>query len=242
MTSRKILSLLLAAAVLAIAQSTLAVEFGPDSAKITNPYLPLKTGSWSFSKGFGPRWDNKIFFLQAIGTETVSGAVIGTQTLNDVRALKVNIIITDEAGSVDHEFFTFSFAQDTDGNVWVLKIYSHMAEITGLLGGEYFQSMFMPATPAVGMPAGIKIPEDEDNYCRIVQVGIDSLTTTYGTYDNCFKSHCYDEDPTDIEVEYYCYGFGSVRGTTVASPEDFMDLKETGTAADIRAVVVPLGE
>jgi hypothetical protein len=94
----------------------------------------------------------------------------------------------------------------------------------------------------VGLPAGIKMPEDAQNYCRIVQVGISSLTTTFGTYEDCFKVNCYDEDPGDTEVEYYCRGFGTVRATTEASPSDFMDLKETGTSSLTRTVVIPLGD
>ena len=241
MRSKLIFSAVLAALLL-ISPSAGAVEFGPNSANITNPYLPLKVGVWSFSQGVGTNWNNRIFYTHAVGKETVSGAKIGEQVFNNVKSLKAHVIITDDGGNYQHEFFTMSFAQDTDGNVWLLKVYSHMANITGLLGGEYFKSMFMPAVPAVGLPAGIKMPEDAQNYCRIVQVGISSLTTTFGTYEDCFKVNCYDEDPGDTEVEYYCRGFGTVRATTEASPSDFMDLKETGTSSLTRTVVIPLGD
>lgn len=230
------------AVLLLISQSAIAVQFGPNSANITNPYMPFKVGTWSFSQGFGTNWINRIFYIHAIGTETVSGAKIGEQVFNNVKSLKAHIIITDDGGNYQHEFFTMSFAQDTDGNVWLLKVYSHLANITGILGGEYFKSMFMPAVPAVGLPAGIKMPEDAQNYCRIVQVGINSLTTTFGTYEDCFKVNCYDEDPADIEVEYYCQGVGGVRTTTEANPSDFMDLKEIGTSSLTRTVVIPLGD
>jgi subtilisin family serine protease len=225
---------------LLISPSVPAVEFGPNSANITNPYLPLKVGAWSYRQGSGPTWVNRIFYIHAIGTEVVSGAQINQQVFNDVKAIKVNVAVTDDGGSYQHEFMTMSFAQDKDGNVWLLKLHAHMSGVTGLLGGPYFQSMFMPAVPAEGLSAGIKMPEDQDNYCSIVEVGINSLATNYGTYDDCFKIHCFDEDPQDIEVEYFCRGFGIVRSTTVASPTDVMDLKESGTATDKRAVVIPL--
>jgi hypothetical protein len=123
-----------------------------------------------------------------------------------------------------------------------MKVHSHMNDTTGYLGGPYFQSMFMPAEPAVGLPAAIKKPEDENNYCRIVQTGIGPLTTTYGTYENCIEVNCYDEDPLDIEVENFCPGVGIVRQTAKASPGDYTDLKEQGTALDYKTFVIPMGD
>jgi hypothetical protein len=229
-----------AAALLLISPSASAVQFGPDSANITNPYIPFTVGSWGFSKGIGSNWDRRIFYIHAIGTETVSGAKIGDQVFNNVKALRVNAAITDDGESNEHDLLTLSFAQDTDGNVWVLKFYSHMEDLTGLLGGQYFKSMFMPAVPAVGLPAGITFPEDADNYCRIVQVGINSLTTNFGTYENCIMAKCYHEDPANTEVDYYCHGVGTVRDFDEANPGDVMDLKEYGEAAVKRAVIIPL--
>jgi hypothetical protein len=231
------------AALLLLSPSASAVQFGPDSAKITNPYLPLKVGSWAFSKGVGSNWNTQIFYIHAIDTETVNGVKIGAQILDNVKALKVNVAETDDGGSNEHEFFTISFAQDTDGNVWAVKVYSHMADITAVLGGAYFQSMFMPAVPAVGLPAGITLPEDAYNYCQIVQVGISSVTTNFGTYQNCIKANCYHNDPADpdeTEVEYYCYGVGIVRSFDEVNPGDVVDLKEYGETSVKRAIVIPL--
>lgn len=115
-----------------------------------------------------------------------------------------------------------------------------MKDITALLGGPYFQSRFMPAVPAVGLPAGITLPEDVYNYCRIVQVGIASFTTNFGTYENCIKANCYHNDPGDTEVEYYCYGVGIVRSYDEVNPADVMDLKEYGEASVKKTVVIPL--
>lgn len=223
----QVILLAVLAALLVVSTSANAVEFGPDSANISNQYVaPLKIGAWSFSQGVGDNWHGRIFYTHAIGTDTVSGAKIADQVFNEVNCVQSHVIITDDGGTYPHEFFTFSMAQDTDGNVWILKIYSHVADVTAMLGGEYFKSMFMPAVPAVGLPAGIKMPEDANNYCRIVEVGMGLLTTTFGKYENCFKVNCYDEDPQDIEVEYFCPGFGNVRMSTVANPNDVIDFKE----------------
>ena len=228
--------------ILVFPQVAMAVEFGPNSDKITNPYTPFKVGSWMFMQGFGPNWANRIFYIHMIGKETVSGAKIGEQVFNKVKCCTSHVIITDDGGGIRHEFFTFSVAQDTDGNVWVLKVYSHMANVNILLGGEYFHSMFMPAVPAVGLPAGIKMPEDEQNYCRIVEIGIDSFTTMFGTFNDCIKVNCYDEDPDGTQVEYYCPDVGQVRTTPQANPTDFMDFKESGTSSLNRVIVIPLGQ
>lgn len=236
----QMISLAVFAVFFLVSSSTHAVNFGSNSAKITNPYIPIKIGRWSFSKGVGNNWNTRIFYIHAIGTETVSGAKIGNQIFNNVRALNANIVITDDGGSNEHELFRFSFAQDTDGNVWVLKIYSHMEDLSALLGGQYHKSMFMPAVPAVGLRAGIKLPEDAQNYCQIVQVEINSLTTNFDTYNNCIKVNCFDEDPSDTEVEYFCQGVGIVRGYDEANTADVLDLKERGEAVDQKLVVIPL--
>ncbi len=64
------------------------------------------------------------------------------------------------------------------------------------------------------------------------------MTTNFGNYNDCFKSKCYDEDPVDVKVEYYCQGFGIVRTAVELSPGNVMDLKESGTATVKRAVVI----
>ena len=227
-----------------VAASAHAVEFGPRSATITNPYFPARIGDWQFSLGVSNNQLNRlVLYLSAVGTEPVSGARINGQVFNNVDCLKVHLVETDDIGDTEHEMLTFYFAQDTDGNVWVMKIYSFMEDTAGLLGGPYFKSMFMPAVPAVGLPASIKMPEDDDNYCRIVEVGIPSLTTTFDTYTDCIKVNCYDEDPTDIDVDYYCRGVGIVRTFNEEdTPAVFMDLKNRGTAKLKKgAVVIPMG-
>ena len=234
------LKLVVLVALLSVSVSVQAIEFGPNSDSITNPYLPFKIGNWSYAQGIGPNWAGRIFYTHSIDNDVVSGATIGQQIFNNVKAMKANVIVTDDGGSNQHEFLTMSFAQDTEGNVWLLKLVAHMSGETGLLGGPYFKSMFVPAVPAVGLRAGIKMPEDENNYCEIVEVGINSLVTNFGTYNDCFKSKCHDEDPSDVEIEYYCRGIGIVRTAIELSPNDVLDLKEYGTAVEKRIAIIPL--
>ncbi len=221
------------------ATSAGAVQFGPNSANITNPYVPLVIGDWGYNQGVGTEWKTRIFHTHVIGTDTVSGARIGGKVFNNVKCLNVNIILSDDGGLGVHEFLTLSFAQDTNGNLWILKVYSHVYDITALLGGEFFKSMFMPASPAVGLSAGLKLPEDEQNYCRIEEVGITTLKTSFNTFKDCIKVHCYDEDPIDIEIEYYCRGVGGVSQSNNDSPGNVLDLKVFGRAVDKRISVIP---
>jgi hypothetical protein len=140
-----------------------AVEFGLNSAKITNRYLPATVGDWTIRLGAG-NWAGKFSYLNVVGIEEVSGAQIGAQTLNNVKCLKVNLIESDLTES--DGLITLWIAQDTQGNVWILKIYDFFDDKTYTLG-TVFKSMVMPAVPDVGDPAGITIPETTTDYCRV---------------------------------------------------------------------------
>jgi len=217
---------------LSVSPMAVAVEFGSDSANITNKYLSSKVGAWSLEVGAG-NWTGLFSYSHAVGTDVVSGVQIGTQTFNNVKCLKGNLIDTEE-----DDIITFWAAQDTQGNVWFLKFYSLKNDTTHMLGTD-FKSMVMPAVPHVGDPAGITIPETGTDYCRCVEVNI-PVHTNFGSYDSCIKTHCFHESST--EVGYYCPEVSGVRSSTVGSPEDVMDLKEYGTATDKRVVVIPLGD
>ena len=45
-------------------------------------------------------------------------------------------------------------AQDTQGNLWILKFYDVFNDETTVLGGTDLKSMFMPAAPDVGDQPG----------------------------------------------------------------------------------------
>jgi len=135
------------------------------------------------------------------------------------------------------EFVTFWMAQDTEGNVWILKIYIFFDDETYLLG-TVFNSMFMPAAPDAGDPASLIIPENASNYCRVVQTGI-SINSNSGNYTSCIKTDCLYNSSIE-SADYFCPDVGLVKYTEVEDPQGFMDLKESGTATVTKAVVIPL--
>jgi hypothetical protein len=107
-----------------------AVVFGPNSAQIAHPFMvnningPM-VGRWSFALGFGAYAD-QFHYSRLTGAELVSGATIGTKVFNNVNYFKILIIET-----FNRTLATISMAQDTNGNVWVLKIYDHIGDATG---------------------------------------------------------------------------------------------------------------
>jgi len=131
MTKRQVILSAVVAALLSVSSIAVAVEFGPDSANITHRYLPVETGAWQIKLGAG-NWTGRVMYTHAVGIDTVSGAQIGAQTFNDVKCLKVNLIHTELNGT--DEFDTIWFAQDTEGNVWLLKIYLPIDDTTYTLG------------------------------------------------------------------------------------------------------------
>jgi len=225
------------AAILFVSPMAFAVEFGANSAKITNQYTPGAVGDWGYMLGVGNNWTGRVTYNHVVGIEEVSGAQIGGKTFNNVKCLKVNMIMTEL--SEDDDFVTIWMAQDTEGNVWFLKIYRFFNDTEYFLG-TLFTSMFMPAVPDVSDPAGLILEEDGDTYCRVVETGI-SLNTNFGSYNSCIKSHCLYNSSLE-SVEYYCPGVGEVRTTAeiIPNPQNVMDLKGYGTAKATRAIVIPL--
>ena len=129
-------------------------------------------------------------------------------------------------------------AQDTQGNLWLMKVYNFFDDATIVLGGTDLKSMFMPAVPDVGDPAGIIMPETASNYCRVVEADV-SINTNFGSYDSCIKSHCVYE--LSIEsVEYYCPDAGMVRIIQMddSIPQDVLDLNEYGSVTNSRAEII----
>ena len=236
MRKKQLILSVIIAALLFVSPMSFAVEFGPNSAKITNQYYPAPVGGWSYMLGVGT-WAGRVNYANVVGIEEVSGAQIGAETFNNVKCLKVNMIMTEQ--SEDDDFVTIWMAQDTEGNVWFLKIYRFFNDTEYFLG-TLFTSMFMPAVPDVGDPAGLILEEDGDTYCRVVETGI-SLNTNFGSYNSCIKSHCLYNSSLE-SVEYYCPDVGEVRTTAeiIPNPQNVMDLKGYGTAKATRAVVIPL--
>jgi len=207
MRKKQLILSVIIAALLFVSPIAFAVEFGPNSAKITNQYYPAPVGGWSYMLGVGT-WAGRVNYANVVGIEEVSGAQIGAETFNNVKCLKVNMIMTE----IDEkaEFVTFWMAQDTEGNVWFLKIYRFFKAKEYLLGTS-FKSMFMPAVPEVDDPAGLILDEDDDTNCRVDAAGI-PVDTNFGSYSGCIKSICIFDSSIN-SVEYYCPDEGEVRTT-----------------------------
>ena len=107
-------------ALLMISTSAQAVEFDPNSANITNRYFPAEMGGWSYLLGVGSSVGSVAYF-NAVGIEEVSDVRVGAQNFNNVKCLKVNVIEAEENDSGD--FYNVWMAQDTLGNLWILKFY-----------------------------------------------------------------------------------------------------------------------
>jgi hypothetical protein len=223
------------AAFLSISTSAQTVEFDSNSANITNRYFPAKLGGWSYMLGVGTSVGSVIYF-NTLGIEEVSGVQISNQTFNNVKCQKINSIWTNN--NDEDDFITLWMAQDTQGNLWVLKVYDFFDGQTIVLGGPELKSMFMPVAPGVGDPAGIIMPESATNYCQVVEVDI-SINTNFGSYNSCIKSHCVFD--LDIEnVEHYCPDFGLVKLIEMDDgiPQDIFDLKEYDTVTTTRAEII----
>ena len=223
------------AALLLISTSAQAVEFGPNSAYITNRYFSAQVSGWSYMLGVGNSVGSVIYFNK-VGIEEVSGVQIGAQTFNNVKCIKINSIWTSI--NDEDDFITLWMAQDTQGNLWLMKAYNFFDDATIVLGGTDLKSMFMPAVPDVGDPAGIIMPETATNYCRVVEADV-SINTNFGSYDSCIKSHCVYE--LSIEsVEYYCPDAGMVRIIQMddSIPQDVLDLNEYGSVTNSRAEII----
>jgi len=229
------------AAMLSISTSAQTVEFGPNSANITNRYFSAQIDGWSYMLGVGSSVGSVIYF-NVVGIEEVSGVQIAAQTFDNVKCRKINSIWTNMTDEDD--FITLWMGQDTQGNLWLLKVYDAFEDTTTVLGGAELKSMFMPAVPDVGDPAGIIMPETATNYCRVVEADI-SINTNFGSYNSCIKTHCFDESSIE-SGEYYCPNVGEVRIFSFddGNPQDLLDLKEYGTASvtNTKAVVIPIGD
>ena len=207
-----------------IGGSALATEFGPDSATITNRYLPMKVNERHIEFGYGN-----------LEGKTTYWDVVGIETVETVRCLKVNRISTKE-----DNFVTLWFAQDIGGNVWVLKAYVHHEDRTLLLGNG-IEHWFMPAAPAVGLNAGLIAPASDETYSKIVATGVTvpKLSTGLGPFEDCLEVKCWWEGSPNEDVEYYCPNVGGVR-ITEGNPENNagMDLKanfSTGSPGDVNS-------
>lgn len=97
---KRISSLAILVVIIALLNGLAFADFDSNSAKITNQYFPVQKGDWFKYVGYGN-----------IAGETGTWKFLGTEFVESVNCLKFEV---DDA--------TGWLAQDTDGNVWFLKI------------------------------------------------------------------------------------------------------------------------
>jgi len=192
-----------------IAALALGAEFDTNSTNITNTYFLIEVGDRAIFSGYGD-WEGDTGYWDVVGTEVV----------DEVKCLKVNRISTNE-----DNFVTFWFAQDTEGNVWVLKIYYKGTTFTL---GDGILFWFMPADPQVGDKAAVIMPASDNTYCEVVEtsVTVPQLSTGLGPFSDCIRVRCRYNGVFNEEVEYYCHSFWGVRRTEANHESDWgMDIK-----------------
>jgi len=152
-----------------------AAVFGPDSATLTNTYMPMQLGDKLTYEGTGT-FAGYGRYLKAEAVEDVDG----------VSCLKVLVRGegNDPDPDQDPEWMHMWLAQDTVGNVWVLQAY--LAEEDELIFlGQSDAILIMPAS----LTAGQIFFQRGDDYQQVQATGVTvpQLTTDLGPFTDCLK-------------------------------------------------------
>ena len=194
---KKILIVALLILFITITASSLgAVEFGSNSANISNTYVTAKMGSSAFFTGYG---DNS---LQYEYTHTV-----GTDTVDGVKCVRGISLRTEFS-----ELTEFWVAQDISGDIYFLK-YWDGEDSTPVVLGKDNAVLLLPKNPKVGdIIFGDK---------TIVEIGVTvpQLSTGLGPFANCLKAI-----ETDGDICYYAPNVGHVKKEN--SDQSGWELKE----------------
>ncbi|HUT71907.1 MAG TPA: choice-of-anchor U domain-containing protein [Desulfatiglandales bacterium] len=154
-----------------------AAVFGPDSANITNTYIPMELGGRLTYTGTGA--------LVGYGHYL---AAVAVETVDSVSCMKV--LVRGEGNHPDPDqdpnFLYAWVAQDNDGNVWILKDEEHEgAAVETYVFGRSGAVLFMPANPVVGQI----IRQFGEPYTQVQNMGVTvpQLTTGLGPFTDCLK-------------------------------------------------------
>ena len=159
-------------------------DFGPDSAVLTNSFFPLQKGDKLII--VHPESDGRRDY------KYYDAAVVST--VDGVSCLRINVVDTFNLW-----FTSFWAAQDSNGNVYILKFYDTENSEPQLLGKQN-AFLFMPAVINVGAT----IVGDE----QVVETGVTvpQLSTGLGPYTGCIKTVQDDGD-----FVFYAPGVGYVK-------------------------------
>ncbi len=172
--------------------------FGPNSATLTNPYLPGKAGDKLICSGYGT-FEGYGRYLEALETEIVD-------SVNCLKALAKGSGNNMDPEQ-DPEWYYIWLAQDEAGNVWAIQAYE------GQTGQYPFSGLseavlWMPASPVAG-----KIYQQMgEDYVQVQQTGVTvpELGTGLGPYPNCLKTLA-KYGHVDYETVYIAHSIGVVK-------------------------------
>jgi len=189
---------------------------------VTNIYFPLVPG--------------KVYTYRSQtedGLETIVVSVLSqTKVVAGVSCTVVRDIVSLD-GQVIEDTYDW-YAQDIDGNVWYMgedvsnyesgvledKEGSFEAGVDGAKPG-----IIMLADPILEMPYRQEYCFNKaEDWGKLIARGV-TVTTTYGTFDNCLKTEDWNalEPDSPIEYKYYAPGIGVVKEEIEGSTE-FVDL------------------
>jgi sulfatase modifying factor 1 len=178
-----------------------AVIFGDNSDVITNPWLGLKHVGDSYALG---------------GYGTYSGAM-RTLTLTDsgvVQGVKCLIIRDkiDGHGLLDDEIFDAWIAQDTAGNLRVLKI-SDTTEVLWQVSSATDALIIMPGSPYVGQRFYDAPMSDDPGYSDVMNLNdtVPLLSTGAGPYAGCLNFRWTSLKGNGTDFLWYCPDVGLVK-------------------------------
>jgi hypothetical protein len=174
-------------------------NFGPNSAVITNSFCAVQKGDKVIRVHPEANGRRDYKYSDAAMVETVDG----------VSCLRINEVDTFNAW-----FSSIWVAQDSDGNVYVLKYYGTENSDPQLLGR---QNAFLI------MPAVINVGDTISGDEQVVEIGVtvSPLSTGLGPYTGCIKTVQDDGD-----FVFYAPGVGAVKKTASNDPLRSYELKE----------------
>jgi len=172
--------------------------FCPDSASITNPFVPINTVKKLIYAGYGALEGYERYI-----------EVAGTEVIDNVNCAKV---LTKGHGNnpdpeLDPEWYYSWIAQDTDEVVWVLQRYIAEEDTIEFFGTNN-AIVLMPSDPVIGQTYN----HIESEYSQITDTGVTvpELNTGLGPYTNCIKT-MWTDGISDVDFEYHAPNIGHVK-------------------------------
>jgi len=164
-------------------------EFGAQSASLTNKYLTMSKGDKFVYAGYG-NYTGFFMYYEATATEIIDG----------VNCLKV--IVVYEGQNPLAEYFEprcYWFAQDVEGNVWVLQE-ADLRRLGVLYYGRKDAVLFLPKSPRPGQ----RIFDVGLSYVEVLETGVtlNKLDTGVGPLIDCLKMEYVADEGRDVDIIY----------------------------------------